>query len=312
MENTLTIHKAAITGPTGTLGTAIIDNLLTKGAEVYAICNPSSKRRANIPSGATIIDCDMDDIGSLADRLPSDCDAFFHLGWKGTFGDARNDMFLQTRNIENSLKAIELCGKIGCKVFVHAGSQAEFGRVEGKMSPDHPCDPVTGYGIAKLAAGRMGREMCGKYGIRHVWFRILSLYGPDDGENSLVMSTIRKMLAKEHLSFTKGDQIWDYLYSKDAAEAFVRAAERSPHGSLYCLGSGNAKPLAGYIRDIRDMVDPSMELGLGELPYYPNQVMHLEADISNLTADTGFVPSYSFEKGIAETVKWARDNPRKV
>ena len=56
----------------------------------------------------------------------------------------------------------------------------------------------------------------------------------------------------------------------------------------------------------RDAVDPSIELGIGELDYYPNQVMHLEADISNLTEDTGFVPQYSFEEGIRETVEWVK------
>lgn len=50
------------------------------------------------------------------------------------------------------------------------------------------------------------------------------------------------------------------------------------------------------------MIDPSAEIGFGEIDYYPNQVMHLEADISNLTADTGFVPRYTFEEGIRETM----------
>ena len=58
---------------------------------------------------------------------------------------------------------------------------------------------------------------------------------------------------------------------------------------------------------IRDAVNPELEIGLGELDYYPKQVMHLEADISNLTADTGFLPAYSFEEGIRETVAWARE-----
>lgn len=309
MMNNLSVKKAVITGPTGALGTALAELLLSKDIDVFAVCNPDSKRIGNIPKGAEIVKQDLDDIDSLGNSLPHDCDAFFHLGWKGTFGESRNDMYLQTKNIDDTLKAVDLSKKIGCDVFVHAGSQAEFGHVEGKLDPGVPCNPVTGYGIAKLASGMMGRELCRKNGMRHVWFRILSLYGPHDGEHSMVMSTVRKMLAKEHLSFTKGDQIWDYLYSKDAAEALFRAAGCSPHGSLYCLGSGEPRRLSQYIEDIRDHVDPELVLGLGELPYYPNQVMHLEADISNLTADTGFVPSYSFDRGITETIEWAKANP---
>ena len=66
--------------------------------------------------------------------------------------------------------------------------------------------------------------------------------------------------------------------------------------------------LKDYIYAIRDAVDPSIDIGIGEIDYYPNQVMHLEADISNLTEDTGFAPKYSFEEGIKETVEWAKEN----
>ena len=49
---------------------------------------------------------------------------------------------------------------------------------------------------------------------------------------------------------------------------------------------------------IRDAIDPTLPLGIGEVPYYPDQAMHLEADISNLQADTSWRPETSFEKGI--------------
>jgi len=66
--------------------------------------------------------------------------------------------------------------------------------------------------------------------------------------------------------------------------------------------------LRDYIYAIRDAVKEITgvytEPEMGAIPYYPNQVMHLEADISNLTVDTGFVPEYSFEEGIRETISW--------
>ena len=57
---------------------------------------------------------------------------------------------------------------------------------------------------------------------------------------------------------------------------------------------------------MRDIVCPERELSFGGIPYYPNQVMHLEADISNLVEDTGFEPEYSFEEGVRKTVEWIR------
>ena len=73
-------------------------------------------------------------------------------------------------------------------------------------------------------------------------------------------------------------------------------------------GSGKTKQLKEYIEAIRDTVNPELEIGIGDIPYAEKQVMYLCADISSLTDDTGFVPQYSFEDGIKETVDWCRKN----
>ena len=242
----------------------------------------------------------------LIGKLPKDYDAFYHFGWDGPWGPPRADLSLQTRNVLYSLDAVELAKDIGCKVFLGAGSQSECGHVDGVLYPDMPCNPDNGYGIGKLMAGQMTRLKCREYGIRHEWVRIVSMYGPHDRTYTMVMSSILKMLKGERVQFTKGDQIWDYIYNKDAARAFRLVAESGRDGAIYLFGTGKPQRLKDYILMIRDAVNPNLEIGLGELDYYPNQVMHLEADISNLTADTGFVPEYSFEEGIRETIEWAK------
>ena len=54
-------------------------------------------------------------------------------------------------------------------MFVGAGSQAEFGYVNGELSDDIPKNPITGYGIAKLTAGKLSALLCEQYGIRQSW-----------------------------------------------------------------------------------------------------------------------------------------------
>lgn len=302
------IQKAIITGPTGAVGISLIQELVANGIAVTAVCRRNSKRLSSIPADplVEIAECNADELESLAGQLPHDYDAFYHFAWDGTYGDSRQDLKRQANNILYTLDAVHLAKDLGCQVFIGAGSQSEFGHVEGVLHPDMPCKPDNGYGIAKLDAGRMSRLECRKLGIRHVWCRILSLYGPYDGMHTMVMSGIAKLLREERPQYTKGDQIWDYIYSKDAARAFRLVAEMGKDGAVYCFGTGKTRKLKDYILAIRDAVDPALEIGLGELDYYPNQVMHLEADISNLTADTGFVPRYSFEEGIRETVEWVK------
>lgn len=302
------MKKAIITGPTGAVGISLIHELISNGIAVTAVCRRNSKRLDSIPTDplVEIVECNVDELMSLSEKLPHDFATFYHFAWDGTYGDTRQDMMRQAKNILYTLNAVHLAKNLGCEVFIGAGSQSEFGHVEGVLRPGMPCNPDNGYGIAKLDAGRMSRLECRKLGIRHEWCRILSLYGPYDGMHTMVMSGIDKMLRGERPQYTKGDQIWDYIYSKDAARAFRLVAQMGRDGAVYCLGTGKPRKLRDYILAIRDAVDPNLEIGLGELDYYPNQVMHLEADISDLTKDTGFVPWYSFEEGIRETVEWMR------
>lgn len=302
------LKKAIITGTTGAVGISLIQELISRQIAVTAVCRPNSVRLEMLPAHplVNIVRCDVSALGRLAEQLPHDYDAFYHFAWDGTYGASRQDMRRQALNTLYTLDAVHLAASLGCSVFIGAGSQSEFGHVEGILHPDMPCRPDNGYGIAKLAAGRMSRIECQKLGLRHIWCRIVSLYGPYDGAHTMVRSTIRKLLAGERPQCTKGDQVWDYIYSKDAARAFRLAAERGRDGAVYCFGSGRTRLLREYIYAIRDAVDPALDIGIGEIDYYPNQVMHLEADISNLTADTGFVPQYSFEEGIRETVQWER------
>ena len=108
-------------------------------------------------------------------------DVFYHFAWGGTTGDGRNDCEIQEKNIRYALDAAALAKRFGCSAFVGAGSQAEYGRVEGNLNSQTPAFPENGYGMAKLCAGQMTRLYCRQAGMRHVWTRILSIYGPGDG-----------------------------------------------------------------------------------------------------------------------------------
>ena len=309
MEKT-EIRSAVVNGPLGTVGMALVRNLLEKGVETWAVCYPGDKRIGNLPVGAKVVECDMREIRTLPEKV-SHTDAFFHLAWMGTIGPGRNDTLVQTENIRCAVEAVKAAGQLGCKVFVGVGSQAEHGRIEGKVTADAPCFPTNGYGIAKLCAGQMTRLECAQIGIRHVWARILSAYGPGDGPLSVIPSMLDKLLKGEKPSLTKGEQLWDFCFSGDVAEALCCMAVSGMDGKIYPVGSGTVRPLREYFEMVRDAVDPSLPLGIGERPYNENQVMYLQADLTPLTEDTGFVPKVSFEEGIQRTLKAYREQLEK-
>lgn len=301
------VKCAIVTGPTGAVGSALCAHLLEKGAKVYAVVRPGSHRVGNLPAGVIAVPCDLTKLDELKVLVPEQADAFFHLAWAHTIGPGRNDMHAQIENVRCAVDAVRAAADLGCKVYVGVGSQAEYGRVEGKLTATTPCFPENGYGMAKLCAGEMTRVECAKYGIRHQWVRILSVYGPHDGEMTMISSVIAKLLQGEKPALTKGEQKWDYLYAGDAAAALYSVAVHGKDGKVYPLGSGTVRPLKEYIEIMRDQIDPALPLGFGEIPYGSMQVMHLQADISDLTQDTGFVPCVAFEDGIRQTIEAYRN-----
>ena len=174
------------------------------------------------------------------------------------------------------------------------------------LNADVPTFPENGYGIAKLCAGQMSRIRCQQLGIQHIWARVLSVYGPCDGESTMIISMIRQLLNGERPKCTKGEQIWDYIYSKDAAKAFYLLGKYGRNGKIYCIGSGQGLHLKQYIDIIRKQIGANLGVGFGEIPYGDKQVMYLCADTSELQRDTGFKTEYTFEEGIRETIEWCR------
>lgn len=151
----------------------------------------------------------------------------------------------------------------------------------------------------------MSRILANQYNIKHIWTRIFSVYGPYDNEKTMVMNTIKTMLEKgESPAYTKGEQMWDYIYSEDVAKAFYLLGEKGRSNEIYCIAQGNPEQLRIYIEKIRDKIDKNIKLKLGEIPYSDKQVMNLLVNTNKLNKEIGFIPENTFEDGIEKTIKW--------
>ena len=296
------MNKIVVTGATGCVGSAIVRRALAQGMEVTCIVHEGSKRLSNLPQDekVKIVECNLSDYASL--QLGEGYDTFIHMAWEKTFGASRDDAEVQMRNIQYTLDACHLAKRCGCQVFVGAGSQAEYGVQSVDLTPDLPVNPESGYGIAKYAAGKLSAMLCKSLGIRQNWVRILSVYGPNDGENTLISYIIRELKAGRSPELTKCEQIWDYLYADDAADAILAIAERGGNCKTYPLGSGEGRKLSEYIGIIRKIINPEIALKYGAKEYYLHQPMYLVANIDELIRDTGWHPNFSVVEGLKKII----------
>lgn len=302
------MQRIIVTGATSMIGAALIKECIKKGIEVYAVIRASSGKKMRLPESEKLhmVDCSLEELEALPQKITEKCDTFYHIAWGNTGENRNSSTELQSRNIAYTLAAVKAAYALGCRRFIGAGSQAEYGPMDvDKISPDSPVNPTTPYGAAKLASGHLARMFCKELGMECIWPRIFSVYGIYEKETTMVASGLRKMLAGEKTSFTPALQRWDYLFSADAGRAYYLIGEKGKDGAVYCVGSGKAALLKDYIEIMAELTGAE-ETGIGARPYPEGAVMNLCADISSLTADTGFVPEYTFREGIRETITWLK------
>ena len=303
------MKRVVITGATSMIGAALTGECVKHGTEVYAVVRAASGKLDRLPDSSLVhlVEGSLETLDQLPEKIPADCDTFYHIAWGNTGTDRNRSTELQSRNIAYTLEAVKAASALGCKRFIGAGSQAEYGPMdEERISPDSPANPTTPYGVAKLASGQLARMLCRELGMEWIWPRIFSVYGIYEKEGTMIASGLRKMLAGEPTAFTPALQRWDYLYSRDAGRAYYLIGEKGKDGAVYCVGSGQARPLREYIEQMAALTG-SGEPGIGAKPYPAGTVMNLCADTDTLYADTGFEPEYTFEEGIRETISWIRD-----
>lgn len=304
------MKKIIVTGATSMIGQALIEECLAQDKKVCAVIRANTGRRDRLPEhpNLTVAECSLEDLKSLPEKIEGTWDTFYHIAWGHTGADRNKSVLLQSENIGFTLDAVQAAKALGCKRFIGAGSQAEYGPLnQEKIGPEDTERPTTQYGVCKMAAGKLSRLLCQELEMEWIWPRIFSVYGIYDKESTMVMTALHQFLDGKETAFTPAEQQWDYLYSKDAGKAFYLIGEKGKDGSVYCVGSGQAKRLREYIYKIRDMADPKAEPGIGKKPYPSQPVMRLCADIENLTKDTGFVPEYEFSEGIQEMVRWLKE-----
>lgn len=302
------MKSVIVSGATSMIGVACIESCLQAGYTVLALVRPDSVKLNRLPVDTRLQTafCTLDTLAAVPDDAQGG-DVFFHFAWEATSREERLDPALQERNIRYALDAVRLAHRLGCRSFVGAGSQAEYGPSTDWLGPDSPIRPVTAYGAAKYAASMLCRMECAKLGMRFNWARIFSVYGPYDGKETLISALIQSLLKQQKMPLTACEQMWDYLYAEDCGRALRLIGESGMDQAVYCVGSGRVRALRDYAQTLRDVIDPSLPLWIGEIPYAKNQVMFLGADIQTLTKDTGFLPQVPFEEGIRRTIDQMRN-----
>ncbi|MGA2781162.1 MAG: NAD(P)-dependent oxidoreductase [Smithella sp.] len=287
------MKTAILTGSTGFLGHWLLKELMENNVFVYALCRKNSGRISRLSGykNIKVIDINMEDISMLPEHI--DCaDNFYHLAWEGE----RNDFISQTKNIENSIFAMQAAKKIGVKHFTMTGSQAEYGICNDRVDENHSTNPNTAYGVCKLSTYLILKVLSAQLILPFSWVRVFSIYGDDDSQNKLLISYIVDCFKKNKKpELTTCEQLWDFLYAKDAANALYLIGEQEKNG-IYNLGYGESRKLKDYIIEARNILNPNIRLTFGSNKNFNG--VELNVNVDKLKKETGWNPKTSFKDGI--------------
>lgn len=289
--------KYVITGATSFIGLELLDYLLSQQHQVVAVCRPNSQGLSKIPAGVEIITAEMSDYGNLHREIEH-ADVFVNLAWGGTGHDGRNVQDVQHENVINTIAAMFTADKMGCQVFVEAGSQAEYGTVLECINEETPCHPFSEYGKAKLEVKERLFELSEQLGIKYIHLRIFSLFGEYDHPWTLVMSCIDKMLRNEPIDLSPCTQKWNFLYVKDAVKQIYLLCQYALRNSgykaeVFNIASKDTRILKAFVDEMYSLAQSKSELNFGVIA--PTNVVSLDPDVSKTEAATGFISQYVFK-----------------
>jgi len=301
--------RCFVTGATGFIGSYLVRRLLSEGADVAVLMRSTSNpwRIADILSETEIIYGDLGSIDQINERVKSfSPDKIFSLAWHGVGNQHRNEIS-QIQNLYSSLTLLILANECGCDQFIGLGSQAEYGPYNNSIREDFHPNPTTLYGATKLATCQVSMKLSEIFKLRFAWLRLFSSYGPRDDPNWLLPYIILKLFRGEKPALTRGEQLWDYIFVEDVADAIWQVSCSPKAEGIFNLGSGEVHTIKSIIENVRDLINPELPLGFGEVPYRPDQVMILQADISRLQ-HIDWTPKVDLKRGLQRTVNWFIEN----
>lgn len=303
------MKTAIVTGANGFVGSALVKELSDNGVQVFAVVRNENSDVSAIQglTGVTVVYCPMENLlETLPGTVPQGADVFYHLAWSGSTGPDRGNYDLQLKNVHWTLDAVHAAHRLGCKRFVGAGTLAELD--VNAYTPINGSTPnaVSCYGAAKIAAHYMSKAECGRLGVEHLWAYLSNTYGEGNYTSNFINFASKVMITGQEPNFTAGEQPYDFVHVSDTAQGLFCIGNKGRTNYAYYIGSTRPGKLKTFIFSLRDVIDPSISLNLGAIPF--NGIAQPESvfDCTALVEDTGYSPRISFREGIQKTIPWIR------
>ncbi len=287
-------QRALVTGGAGFIGSRVARELLGRGIAVTVLDDLSTGTRAAVPSEARLVVGDVRDPAVVRTALEG-AEAVFHLAAKvsvrGSFEQFYDDISTNVLGTANLLRCLD--GAV--RHFVFASSMAVYAESEegGTVREDHPCRPLSPYGVGKLAAELLCAQVLQRMGIAFTALRYFNTFGPGQRFTPYVgvitIFVTRLLRGESPVIYGDGLQRRDFVHVEDIARGTVAALDGPP--GIYNLGTGTGTTVLELARLLVARIAPSVPVI--HAPAQPGELRHSVADIRAAQAQLGYRPERS-------------------
>lgn len=312
------MSKIVITGGAGFIGSHIAENLAKEGHEIVIVDNLDTyyylglkKRNIDIvlKSGdSTFIYADITDINKMRQIIDGTVDYVYHEAAQAGVRISVEDPFKPNDvNILGTLNVLKTSLDSGVKKVINASSSSVYGKVKYlPFDEQHPTEPISPYGVSKLAAEHYCRVFYEVYGLPTTSLRYFTVYGPRMRPDLAISIFTRKMLSNEPITvFGNGEQTRDFTYIDDVVEANKKLLyNKVTNGKVLNIGGGNRISLNDLIENLRCITGSTSEvISAGKQKGDAEDTL---ADVDLGTELIGYKSLFDINKGLNKFVDWFR------
>lgn len=304
-----------VTGAGGFIGSHLCENLLRRGHRITAIDSMDGPNRwikeKNILSiaknpnclfiRANLLDADL---SSLLESI----DVVFHLAatpgvrtcWGSNFSPYLDNNIMATQVLLEAAKDYPL------KKFVLASTSSIYGSVQGPTDEEYRPNPLSPYGVTKLAAEHLALIYQREFSLPLTTIRYFTVYGPRQRPDMAFHRFIKSMLSGTDITvYGDGNQMRDFTYVTDAVEATILAMSSPVHGNVFNAGSSTRTSVNEIIWTMANITERKAKIIYQ--PAQPGEPKETWADIGKITRELGYLPRTNLEEGLRAEVAYIKD-----
>ena len=307
-------RRVVVTGAAGFIGSHLCERLLAQGHQVVGIDSftdfyERARKEENLEDSRGHANFTFEELDLVdADLRPvlRGANVVYHLAgqpgvrpsWGEQFGRYVRDNVLATQRLLETLKEMPV------ERLVFAGSSSVYGDAEMFPTKESALpQPVSPYGVTKLAAEHLALLYAKNFGLPAVSVRYFTVYGPRQRPDMAFARFMEALVAGDAIEvFGDGEQTREFTYVSDAVEGTIKAATADVVGQVFNLGGGSRVTVNRVLATLEDI--SGLKARRKTLPAAPGDPRHTGASINLARERLGWEPRVSLREGLTKQWEW--------